>query len=99
MRIIKRSTLQRFWANPQHADSQGPLKAWYSEAKDAQWQNPAEVKRKYQNASVLKNGRVVFNIAGNKYRLVAKIHYNTRIVYIRFVGTHKDYDEIDADTV
>jgi mRNA interferase HigB len=99
MRIIKRSTLQKFWANSQHADSEGPLKAWYLETQKAQWQNPAEVKKKYQNASVLKSGRVVFNIAGNKYRLVTKIHYNTRVVFVRFVGTHKEYDGIDADTV
>jgi len=96
---MKRSTLQKFWDNPQHADSEGPLKAWYLETKKAQWRNPAEVKQKHQNASILTNGRVVFNIAGNKYRLVVKIHYNTGIVYIRFVGTHKEYDGIDAETV
>src|SRR5215472_7038962 len=99
MRVIARSTLRVFWEHPLHADSEGPLKAWYAEAKKAEWKTPAEVKEKYKNASILKGGRVVFNIAGNKYRLIVHIHYDAQIVYIRFVGTHEEYDAIDAETV
>lgn len=99
MRVIARSTLQKFWKNSPHADSEGALKAWYAEARKAQWESPAEIKEKYKTASVLKGGRVVFNIAGNKYRLVVHIHYEAKIIYIRFVGTHKEYDAVDAETV
>jgi mRNA interferase HigB len=77
--------------------------SWFSEAKQAVWKGPADIKAKYRSASVLKNGRVVFNIAGNKFRIVTKINYSTAttkgVVYIRFVGTHKEYDAIDAQEV
>lgn len=100
MRIISRKTLVAFWKKyPNYADARAPLESWYQEVKHAQWNSPADVKEKYKSASVLKSGRIIFNIAGNKYRLVAKIHFNTQIVYIRFIGTHKEYDTIDPETI
>jgi mRNA interferase HigB len=91
--------LRSFWENPTYADSEGPLKAWYAEAERAKWTSPTEIKQQYSTASVLKDGRVVFNIAGNKYRLVVHIHYASGLVYIRFIGTHKEYDSIDAQKI
>ena len=82
-----------------HPATAAELKAWHAEAKAADWATPAQVKAKYGNASILKGGRVVFNICGNKHRLVVWINYDFRTVYVRFVGTHKEYDEIDARTV
>ena len=97
MRIISRRSLRIFWER--HPSAEQPLKAWYKEAEEADWSSPADVKSTYGTASVLKGGRVVFNIAGNKYRLVVKIEYKLQIVFIRFVGTHEEYDEIDAETI
>lgn len=99
MRVISKKTLKQFWTDSQYADSEDPLTAWYREASCANWSNPADVKRQYGNASILKNGRVVFNISGNKYRLVVKINFNARIVYIRFIGTHQEYNQIDSQTI
>ncbi len=99
MRVIARSTLREFWEYPKYADSQGQLEAWYREAKQAQWSDPMEIKAQYGTASILKGGRVVFNIAGNKYRLVMGINYPTQTVFIKFIGTHKQYDQIDAETI
>jgi mRNA interferase HigB len=97
MRIISKKTLKDFWEREPAAKSE--LEAWHAEAKDATWTTPAEVKAHYGNASILKDGRVVFNICGNKYRLVAWISYAYFTIYIRFVGTHAEYDEIDAQTI
>lgn len=97
MRIISRKTLVLFWKEHKHAEQ--PLRSWYAEAKHADWRSPDAIKAKYRHASILRDNRVVFNIAGNKYRLVVKIHYNTGIVYIRFVGTHAEYDRINAEEV
>jgi mRNA interferase HigB len=97
MRVIALRTLRDFWE--QHADSKAPLRAWYYEARHADWYSPAAVKAKYGSASVLGNNRVVFNIKGNSYRLVVKINYPVRVVYIRFVGTHAAYARIDAEEV
>jgi mRNA interferase HigB len=99
MRVIARSTLREFWERPEYADSQGQLEAWYREAKQAQWSDPMEIKAQYGTASIIKGGRVVFNIAGNKYRLVVGINYPTQTVFIKFIGTHKQYDQIDAETI
>ena len=99
MRVIARKTLREFWANPAHADSEQPLKVWFQEAYKADWKSPADIKDQYRSASVLRNNRIVFNIAGNKYRLVVSVNYPYRVVYIRFVGTHKMYDAIDAGTI
>ncbi len=97
MRIIARSTLRNFWQK--HKDAEQPLKAWFAEAKRARWENPNQIKRQYKSASILKNGRVVFNIAGNKYRLVVRINYKSKILFIRFIGTHDDYDTINVEEI
>lgn len=99
MRVIALSTLRRFWEDKAYADAREPLLAWYRQASKADWRNPAEVKRDFGRASILRDGRAVFNIGGNKYRLVVWINYPYRVVYVRFVGTHAQYDRIDAQTV
>ena len=88
-----------FYRQAGHQDSKGPLEAWYNEARHAQWSSPANVKDYYLSASILKDGRVVFNIAGNKYRLVIRINYVSKTVFIRFIGTHKEYNKINAETI
>lgn len=97
MRVIAVSSLIKFWDN--YPDSAQALKAWYAETKSANWKSPADVKALHKSASVLKKGRVVFNIAGNNYRLVVAIAYKTQIVFIKIAGTHKQYDRITAQTV
>jgi mRNA interferase HigB len=97
MRIISKKPLIDYWTRI--PATMPELKAWYAEAKTADWASPAAVKAKYGNASILKGGRVVFNICGNKHRLVVWINYDFRTVYVRFLGTHKEYDRIDAQTV
>ena len=100
MRVIALSTLKAFWeANPSCMDAREPVLAWYRHAVRADWATPAEVKADFGQASILQDGRVVFNIAGNKYRLVVWINYGHRVVYIRFLGTHSQYDRIDAHTI
>jgi mRNA interferase HigB len=100
MRVIAKRTLREFWeSTPKYADSEDPLKAWYREAKQAIWLTPADIKEQYRNASILKNNRTVFNIAGNKYRLVVEINYPVQMIFIRFIGTHQDYDKIDVETI
>jgi mRNA interferase HigB len=98
MRVIALSSLKRFWVG-KHADAREPLLAWYRHALKADWHAPADVKFDFGTASILRDGRVVFNIGGNRYRLVVWINYPYRVVYVRFVGTHADYDRIDAQTV
>lgn len=97
MRIIKLGTLKTFWRS--NKDSEQPLRSWYQEAKQARWNSPGEVKNKYVTASILKDKRVVFNIAGNKYRLVVRINYDYKLIYIRFIGTHSEYDKINAEKI
>jgi len=99
MRVIAVSTLKTFWEKPGRDDAQQPLKTWYAEACRAAWKSPAEVKAQYGNASIVGNNRVVFNIAGNKYRLIVAFAYRTQIAYIKFVGTHAEYDKVDAASV
>lgn len=99
MRIISKRVLIDFYSNPQYSDAKTPIEAWYSEAKITTWQDPSEIKSSYRNASILKNNRVVFNIAGNKYRLIVSINYPAQIMYIKFIGTHQQYDKINANTV
>ena len=100
MRIIALSTLKAFVdRNSAHAEAREPVMAWYRQVKAAGWATPADVKRDVGNASILRDGRAVFNIAGNKYRIVVWINYPYRVVYIRFIGTHRQYDAIDAQTV
>lgn len=100
MRIIAVSTLKAFWeSSPAFLDAKEPLLAWHKFALHADWVSPAQVKADFRNASILRDGRAIFNIAGNKYRLVVWINYPYRVIYIRFVGTHAQYDTIDPQTV
>jgi mRNA interferase HigB len=100
MRVIALGTLKRFVnSRSEYADAREPTLAWYRQVVRADWATPAEVKRDIGTASILPDGRVVFNIAGNKYRVVVKINYPYRVVYIRFIGTHRQYDRIDAKTI
>ena len=97
MRIVAISTLRDFWKL--NRDAEEPLKAWYQEARLADWATPHQIKAMYRNVSVLGKNRVVFNIAGNKYRLIVKFNYPYRIGYIRFIGTHTEYDRVNAEEV
>jgi mRNA interferase HigB len=97
MRIVAKRTLRIFWER--HPDAEEPLLAWYREVEKEDWANPAELKEKYRSASIVEDNRVVFNIKGNDYRLVVKINYPYRMVYVRFVGTHAEYDKIDVEEV
>lgn len=97
MRVIAKKALRDFWTR--YPDAEEALRAWHHEADKAEWRSTANVKAKYGTASILKRGRVVFNVCGNKYRLVVQINFEFQIVYVRFVGTHKEYDEIDVETV
>lgn len=97
MRIIALGTLREFWAK--HPDAEAPLCAWYAQASRADWSSPGDVKRAYRNASFLPGNRVVFNIKGNDYRLIVAVHYSRRMMFVRFVGTHAEYDRIDAETI
>jgi len=97
MRVIAISTLRRFLEK--HPAAEQPLKAWLDEASKAAWEQPADIKAHYRSASVLKPRRVVSNIKGNDYRLIVAIAYRLGIVYIKFIGTHAEYDKIDAETV
>lgn len=97
MRVIAKKILRDFWGI--FTDSEQQLKTWYKEASKASWKSPSEIKNEYAKASILKNGRVVFNICGNKYRLVVDINYYRQWVFIRFIGTHNEYDKIDADKI
>ena len=97
MRIIAKRILREFW--DKHNDSEEQLKTWYKEASKASWANPSEIKNDYAHASILKGGRVVFNICGNKYRLIVEINYSRHWVFIRFIGSHDDYNRIDAEKI
>jgi mRNA interferase HigB len=97
MRIISRSTLRDFWEK--FPETETPLKSWFGEVKKAEWQTFNQLKQQFGNASVVGNERVVFNIKGNNYRLVAAIDYEKQILWIRFIGSHKNYDKIDAKTI
>lgn len=99
MRIIAISTLKAFWSDPLFRDSEQPLKAWYEEVLHAQWHQPSDIKAQYRSASILKNHRVVFNIKGNNYRLVVAVSYKLQLVFVKFIGTHAAYDQINAETV
>ena len=99
VRIISQKTLRNFYRQKIYAHSEQAIRSWYAEVKYAVWESPGEIKLQYYNASILKDKRVVINIAGNKYRIVVKIHYNMHIVFIRFVGTHQQFDTIDPETI
>lgn len=97
MRIIAKRTLQDFWKR--HPKAKGPLEGWHQEVARADWVSPSAVKAHFRSVSVLQGNRVVFNVAGNKYRLVVKINYPYRVVYIRFIGTHAEYDAIEVTSI
>lgn len=97
MRIIAKRTLREF--RERHPDAEAPLQAWYGAVKKANWRAPADAKRMYRSASIIAGNRVVFNIKGNDYRLIVKINYDYGVVYVRFVGTHADYDKAEASNV
>ena len=100
MRVIAVSTLKAFWkSSSQHRDAEGPTLAWYRDVLKADWTKPTDIKQQFGGVSILQDGRAVFNIAGNKYRIVVWINYPYRVVYIRFIGTHEQYDKIDAQTI
>ena len=96
-RIFAKSTLREYWKK--YPETEQYLKTWYDTAMSSDWRTPADVKRNYANASILKSGRVVFNIKGNSYRLVTKFNFEKQWIFIRFIGTHSEYDNIDANTV
>jgi len=99
VRIIARKTIRAFWEIPQYHDSQRSLRSWYRIVKNAEWGSPDDLKRQFRSASIISGNRVVFNIAGNKYRLVVKFNYPYKIGYIRFVGAHRQYDQINAEQI
>jgi mRNA interferase HigB len=100
MRVIAVSTLKSFWTGrPEYSDASGPTLSWYREVLKARWSKPSDVKDQFASASILRDGRAVFNIGGDKYRIVVWINYAYKVVYIRFIGTHRQYDAIDAQTI
>jgi len=96
-RVIAKSVLHNFWVK--HPDSKDYLLVWYDTVLKSVWRTPAEIKKRYGAASILKNGRVVFNKKGGSYRLVARINFKKQWIFIRFIGTHKEYEKIDANTI
>jgi mRNA interferase HigB len=97
MRVIAISTLRAFWES--HPDAETPLRSWYALASRAIWKSPADIKDAYRNASFTGNNRVVFNIKGNDYRLVVAVRYSQGLMFVRFIGTHRQYDRIDVETI
>ena len=97
VRVISKKTLRAFWLK--HSDCEDSLKAWHKEAEESNWETPQDIKKGYPSASILQDNRVVFNIKGNKYRLVVKLNYDFAIVWIRFIGTHAEYDKINASKI
>lgn len=97
MRVISKKTLRFFWSN--HTDAKQAVQAWFHEVSEADWRAPADLKKDFPSADILPGNRVVFNIKGNHFRLIVKIHYNTGIVFVRFAGTHAEYNKVDATTI
>ena len=97
MRVIAKKILREFWEK--HSDCEQQLKAWFLETSKAEWINPNEIKVEYPSASIIGNDRIVFNIKGNKYRLIVKINFDYQMVWIRFIGTHSEYDKVNAKTI
>ncbi len=97
MRVISKKTLKDFYEQSKHLDSKSALEAWYKEVLKLDWNNPNQVKEMYRSASIIGNEKVVFNIAGNKYRLIVTINYYAKIVFIKFIGTHKQYDKVNME--
>lgn len=99
MHIVSIRNLTTFWQHPDRRDAAGALQAWFAEARLAKWTSPQDIKNQYASASIIANNRVVFNIKGNDYRLIVAVAYQMQYVYIKFIGTHAEYDKIDAATV
>lgn len=99
MRVIAKSTLVKFWSQPEYADSKGALQSWHDETVKANWKTPQDIKAQCSNASICANNRVVFNIAGTKCRLVVEMQYRAGIVWVKFLGTHAIYDQVNVETV
>ena len=99
MRVIAKSTLVKFWSQQGCLDSEGALQSWHDEALKASWKTPQDIKAQYRSASICGNNKVVFNIAGNKYRLVVEMQYRAGIAWVKFVGTHVEYDKINVENV
>lgn len=97
MRIISKKILRDFWET--HADSKQQLKSWFQETTNATWKTPNDIKKEYPSVSFLNNNRIVFNIKGNSYRLIVRINYNYQMIWIRFIGTHAEYDKINANEI
>jgi mRNA interferase HigB len=97
MRIISKKTLKDFYEQSKYRDSKNALESWHREVLKLDWNNPNEIKKMYRNASVVGDTKIVFNIAGNKYRLIVTINYYAKIVFIKFIGTHKHYDKINIE--
>ena len=99
MRVIAKRTLRKFWETRGHTDSKGPLESWHAEAVKSDWTSPQDIKGQFRNASILKNNRVVFNVGGNKYRLIVSIDYIRKVLFVKFIGTHRQYDKIDVESI
>jgi mRNA interferase HigB len=97
MRIISIGTLRKYWTK--HRETEEPLRAWVGFARRANWKGPRDIRKQFAKASILPNNRAVFDICGNNYRLVVRINYDHGIVYIRFMGTHSEYDKINAEEI
>ena len=97
MRVVSKNTLRKFWIN--HPDCEQALKAWHRDVETHEWKTINDIKRRYPSVSILEDNRLVFNIKGNNYRLVVKFNLSYRIAWIRFIGTHKEYDKINANTI
>lgn len=97
MRIIAKRTLRDFWSK--HADCEQQLKAWFRDTERASWRNLNELKIDHPNASIVRSGRVIFNIKGNKYRLIVKFNFDYQLCWVRFLGTHAEYDRVDPNTI
>ncbi len=97
MRVVAKKILREFWEK--YTDSEQQLRTWYKEASNANWTSPNDLKRDYPKASIVKGNRAVFNICGNKYRLVVKINYLRKWVFVRFIGNHSEYDKIDTKII
>jgi mRNA interferase HigB len=97
LRVVAKKVLREFWQI--HSETEQSLKSWYQEAEKAEWKNPNEIKKAYPSASILSGNRFVFNIKGNKYRLIVKINFDYSMVWIRFIGTHSEYDKINATEI
>jgi len=99
MRIISKKRLKDFYENSSYSDSKSALESWHKEVSKLDWNNPNEIKLMYRSASIIGDEKIVFNIAGNKYRLIVKINYYAKIVFIKFIGTHKQYDKVNMEDI